>query len=363
MGWSAWRVVKRDLCFILRRRRQISRVNTRLENAYKCGARLLTCILRPRVLCLGSGSLIPGVSSAVHHEFSTEINQVPHLSSPCGCVGSPQPATPVVLNGVMISNTDEVSSPPGEARARGVPICVEGLSTRNHTNKDRGVMLSSSQRGNELPRLFPVEFRTDGPGVVAGRRLIFCGAMLTYRAEDSRHVCAHRHEEPGVAMTSLSPAGTPSLSVLLPPAFVLGWRRSPRPPAATPFADAAARKLPPDIISRSQEGLSEASSLVGTRQARPCAAQRHRLQPILPRATAERHREPSLAMTNDADNGSTGVIACAIACQAISGFFVAARFYSRAVMTRAVSWEDYCILAAWVCALRCIPAPLEPAQD
>ena len=55
-------------------------------------------------------------------------------------------------------------------------------------------------------------------------------------------------------------------------------------------------------------------------------------------------------MSDNVENRSANVIACAIICQVVSGLFVAARFYSRSVVTRALGREDYCILAAWVCS-------------
>ena len=53
-------------------------------------------------------------------------------------------------------------------------------------------------------------------------------------------------------------------------------------------------------------------------------------------------------MSDDDEHRPALAIACAVICHVISGLFVAARFYSRGVVTRALGREDYCILAAWV---------------
>lgn len=55
-------------------------------------------------------------------------------------------------------------------------------------------------------------------------------------------------------------------------------------------------------------------------------------------------------MTDDEENRSANLVACAIVCQVISGLFVGARFYSRSLVMRALAREDYCILASWVCS-------------
>lgn len=52
--------------------------------------------------------------------------------------------------------------------------------------------------------------------------------------------------------------------------------------------------------------------------------------------------------TGGDDSLSAGVIACAIVSLVIAAVAVAARFYTRAVIIRALAPEDWFVLAAWV---------------
>lgn len=187
----------------------------------------------------------------------------------------------------------------------------------------------------------------------------------------SSHVCAHRQCESGGSQWPLAlPLSRFFLLILL----------SRIPPQICGFAPEI---LAPDILCRCHSperavgyyikaqrsplgALSTPRRGRRNRRRRPCAARRPPARETLSQTTADAPRESvaGVPLPAMADNGSTSVIACAITCQVVSGLFVSARFYSRGVITRALGWDDYSILTAWVW-----PPPVtfsgssKPAQD
>ena len=57
---------------------------------------------------------------------------------------------------------------------------------------------------------------------------------------------------------------------------------------------------------------------------------------------------PPDAYSTDTEHRPALAIACAVTCTVVSGLFVAARFYTRRVITRALGRADWCILVGWV---------------